>query len=158
MKILLATDGSNFSKTAIGACRAIVAEPQNASFKIVAAVEFPAMLPSDPFVGASADYYNQIEQAGRNQAKEFVEQAATQLRGLFPEIELDLTTEVIDGSPQRVIVEKAEKWDADLIVIGSHGYGFWSRTLIGSVSSSIVHHAPCSVFVVRTARDLNKSV
>ncbi len=116
------------------------------------------MLPSDPFIGASADYYDRVEQAGHNQAKEFVEQAAAQMRSLFPGVSLDLTTEVLDGSPQRVIVEKAESWGADLIVIGSHGRGFWNRALIGSVSSSVVRHAPCSVLVVRTAPDSNESV
>jgi nucleotide-binding universal stress UspA family protein len=158
MKILLVTDGSKFSKTAIDACRKIVVHPENTSFKIISAVEFPTMLPSDPFIGASADYYDQIEQAGQNQAKEFVAQAAAQIRSLFPGVSLDLTTEVLDGSAQRVIVEKAESWNADLIVIGSHGRGFWNRTMIGSVSDSVVHHAPCSVLVVRTAQDLNKSV
>lgn len=158
MKILLVTDGSNFSKTAIDVCQKIVVHPENTSFKIISAVEFPTMLPSDPFIGASADYYDQIEQAGQNQAKEFVTQAAEQIRSLFSGVSLDLTTEVLDGSPQRVIVEKAENWNADLIVIGSHGRGFWSRTLLGSISSSVVHHAPCSVLVVRTASDSKESV
>ena len=157
MKILLVTDGSNFSKMAIDACQKIVVRPETTSFKIISAVEFPTMLPSDPFIGASADYYDRIEQAGHNQAKEFVEESAAQLRSLFSGVALDLTTEVLDGSPERVIVEKAESWNADLIVIGSHGRGFWSRTMIGSVSDSVVHHAPCSVLVVRTAPDSKKS-
>jgi nucleotide-binding universal stress UspA family protein len=158
MKVLLVTDGSKFSKTAIDACQKIITDPEKTSFKIVSAVEFPTMLACDPFIGASADYYDKLEQAGRSQAKEFVEQAAAQLRSLFPAASLNLTTEVIDGSPQRVIVEQAENWSADLIIIGSHGRGFWSRTMIGSVSDSVVHHAPCSVLVVRTAQDSNKLV
>lgn len=66
MKILLVTDGSKFSEGAIDACRKIIAEPENTSFKIISAVEFPTMLPSDRFIGASADYYDQVEQAGHN--------------------------------------------------------------------------------------------
>ncbi len=149
MKILIATDGSNFSKSAIDACQKTIADPENTSFKIISAVEYTMSLPPETLM-VSAEYYKQIEQVVRSQAKEFVEQAATQIRSLFPGLSLDLTTEVIDGSPPRVIVEKAQEWGADLIVVGSHGYGFWSRTLMGSVSSSIVHHAPCSVLVVRT--------
>ncbi len=156
MKILISTDGSKFSKAAIDACREIVADPVKTSFKIISAVEYPMPVAAE-VVMVSAEYYDQIEQAGHAQAKIFLEQAAAQLRLLFPGVKLDLTTEVIDGSPQRVIVEKAQEWSADLIVVGSHGYGFWSRTLIGSVSSSVVHHAPCSVLVVRTAQDLNES-
>jgi nucleotide-binding universal stress UspA family protein len=56
----------------------------------------------------------------------------------------------MSGLAKQVIVEEAEKWGADLIVVGSHGQGLWSRALLGSVSNSVVHHAPCSVFVGRT--------
>ena len=60
-----------------------------------------------------------------------------------------MTTEVLTGSPKRVIVEETEKWGADLIVLGSHGYRSWERLLLGSVSQAVVAHAECSVEVVR---------
>ena len=151
MKILVATDGSDFSKAAINGLANIVANPETTVFKIVSAVEFPMMMPTNGFIGASADYYGEIEKAGHGQAKESAEHAETQIRSLFPNHALNITAEVISGSPQRVLVEKAAEWGADLIVVGSHGYGFWSRTLLGSVSNSVVHHAPCSILVVRTA-------
>lgn len=53
------------------------------------------------------------------------------------------------GPPRSVILDEAESWGADLIVVGSHGYGRWERFLLGSVSQSIVSHAKCSVEVVR---------
>jgi len=151
MKILIATDDSDFSKAAIDALANVVANPETTAFKIVASVEFPAMLPTNGFIVASADYYDEFEKAGHEQAKKAVEHAETQIRLLFPNETLDITAEVVSGSPQRVLVEKAAEWSADLIVVGSHGYGFWSRTLLGSVSNSVLHHAPCSVLVVRTA-------
>ncbi len=83
MKILLVTDGSNFSETAIDACREVVAAPERASFKIISVVEFPTMLPSDPFIGDSAEYYDQIEKAGHSLAKEFARPGAEQLCSLF---------------------------------------------------------------------------
>jgi len=149
MKILLVTDGSNFSETAIDACREIVVAPESTSFKIISAVEFPTMLPSDPFIGASADYYDQIETAGHSLAKEFVEKSADHLRLLFSGYTLDLATEVLDGSPQRVIVEKAESWGTDLIVIGSHGRSGAGRFILGSVSLKVLSEAACSVRVAR---------
>ena len=152
MKILIATDGSDFSAAAIDACRNVVAAPENASFKIVSAVEYPAP-PAAEIVLVSAAYYDRLEQTGHARAKELLEQAAARLRALFPNFSLDLTTEVLDGSPPRVVVEKAQEWGADLVVVGSHGYGFWSRALLGSVSSSVVHHAPCSVLVARAAAE-----
>lgn len=106
-------------------------------------------LPYREFGGASPVYYNELEKAGNDKAEESVGQAETRLRSLFPEINLNITNAVVRGSPGQVVVEEAERWGADLIVVGSHGYGFWSRTLLGSVSQAIVHHAPCSVLVVR---------
>ena len=57
------------------------------------------------------------------------------------------TTE--EGNPKSVIVDFAAKWPADLIVMGSHGDKGFDRFLLGSVSESVVRHAPCSVQVVR---------
>ncbi len=150
MKILVATDGSDFSKAAIDILAKIVAKPKDTSLKLISVFERPTPIATEHFA-ISAEYYNEMEEAGRNDAKECVEHAETQIRSLFPNAVPDLTTEVVIGSPQRVIVETAQEWGADLIVVGSHGYGFWSRLMLGSVSNSVVHHAPCSVLVVRTA-------
>lgn len=148
MKILIATDGSDFSTAAVEACRGIIADSQNTSVKIISVVERPMPVAAEPFA-ISAEYYNKIEEVGRKQAKEDVEQAEALLRSVFPNVSIDVTTEVFFGSPQREIVETARQWGADLIVMGSHGYGFWSRVLLGSVSNSVMHHAPCSVLMVR---------
>ena len=152
MKILVATDGSDFSKAAIDILADIVAKPENTSLKIISAVERPTPVAIEPFA-VSAEYYNEMEEMGHKKARDCVKQAETQIRSLFPNAALDLTTEVISGRPQRVVVEEAQQWGADLIVVGSHGYGFWSRLMLGSVSNTVVHHAPCSVLVVRTAKD-----
>ena len=58
---------------------------------------------------------------------------------------------MIDGSPKQVIVEQAEQWGADLIVVGCHGFGPVKRFLLGSVSQAVAVHAPCSVEIVRAA-------
>src|SRR6266542_527979 len=72
----------------------------------------------------------------------------TKLAGsLDPSIKI--TGNILLGSPRSVILEEADRWNADLIVIGSHGYGAWQRFLLGSVSQSVVSHAKCSVEVVR---------
>jgi len=52
--------------------------------------------------------------------------------------------------PKDVIVEEAREWGTDLIVVGSHGYGFAKRLVLGSVAAAVVASAPCSVQVVRT--------
>jgi nucleotide-binding universal stress UspA family protein len=47
------------------------------------------------------------------------------------------------------ILEEAERWQADLIVVGSHGFGPVKRRLLGSVSQAIALHAHYSVEIVR---------
>jgi nucleotide-binding universal stress UspA family protein len=58
-------------------------------------------------------------------------------------------TIVRQGDPRREIVEAAKDWDAELIVVGSHGRTGLQRLILGSVAEYVVRHAPCSVEVSR---------
>lgn len=62
---------------------------------------------------------------------------------------LRVTTELLEGSPKKTIVDETERWGADLVVLGSHGHGPARRFLLGSVAQAVTLHAPCSVEVVR---------
>ena len=53
------------------------------------------------------------------------------------------------GSPGRVICDVAKDWGASLIVMGRRGRTGLTELFMGSVSSYVIHHAPCSVFVVQ---------
>jgi nucleotide-binding universal stress UspA family protein len=53
------------------------------------------------------------------------------------------------GDPATMIIDEAEKEKADLIVVGTRGLGNAKRWLLGSVSTHVMHHAPCNVLVVR---------
>jgi nucleotide-binding universal stress UspA family protein len=53
------------------------------------------------------------------------------------------------GNPADVIVQEAEDSGADLIVVGTRGLNAAQRVFMGSVSTNVVHHAPCDVLVVR---------
>jgi nucleotide-binding universal stress UspA family protein len=61
-----------------------------------------------------------------------------------------LTSKLVEGrgDPAKVLVKHAEEVGADLIVVGTRGHGP-ARSLLGSVSTGVVHHAPCDVLVVR---------
>jgi nucleotide-binding universal stress UspA family protein len=85
----------------------------------------------------------------REQGKTTVEHAASRLRTGEGSRSLGITTEVLEGPPKELIVDEAERWGANLIVIGSHGRGAAKRFLLGSVSLAVTTHAPCSVEVVR---------
>jgi nucleotide-binding universal stress UspA family protein len=53
------------------------------------------------------------------------------------------------GDPGVAICDFAKVWQADLIVIGHRGRSGLAELLLGSVSNHVVHHAPCSVHIVR---------
>jgi nucleotide-binding universal stress UspA family protein len=57
---------------------------------------------------------------------------------------------LLEGSPADEIVKTAEKEKVDVIVLGT-GKSIVGKHLLGSVSEKIVHHAPCTIHLVRTA-------
>ena len=60
---------------------------------------------------------------------------------------------VVHGDPAIEICRVAKEGRFDLVVIGSHGSGFFKQVLLGSVSHHVLHHAPCPVLVVRERDD-----
>lgn len=75
--------------------------------------------------------------------------AATSLR----DVGFEAGSEVLTGSPASAVVAFAEAWDADLVIMGSHGRTGLTRLLLGSVARNVLHHAACSVLVVRRHAD-----
>lgn len=90
--------------------------------------------------GQSENYYNTARQA--------IERAIAVLRS--SQNQFELMGDIIEGSPKQVLVEEAEAWKADMIVVGSHGRRGLDRFLLGSVSQAVALHARCSVEIVRT--------
>lgn len=62
---------------------------------------------------------------------------------------IEVETHSREGDPAQVIADVAGEQDADLIVVGDRGLTGLERFLLGSVSSKLSHHAPCSVMIVR---------
>jgi nucleotide-binding universal stress UspA family protein len=54
----------------------------------------------------------------------------------------------IQGSLAEKIVQEAQAHQAGLIVVGTHGHGSFYNLLVGSVTASLLKHAPCPVMVV----------
>ena len=146
MKILLATDGSPCSEAAIEEV-ALRTWPGDTQVRVVSIAETPAPLIAEPHLMASG-YFEEAEKLCRRQAEEAVRLAAAKL-GSGRQGGPLVSTQVLKGSPKRTIVEEAESWGADLIVVGSHGYRSWERMLLGSVSQAVAAHAKCSVEIVR---------
>ncbi|KAK1275462.1 hypothetical protein QJS04_geneDACA016050 [Acorus gramineus] len=61
----------------------------------------------------------------------------------------DYEVEVVEGDPRTVLCDAVDKHHADVLVVGSHGYGKLKRVILGSVSDYCAHHAHCSVLIVK---------
>ena len=148
MKILLAVDGSPHSDEAIEEVLRRPWPPQS-EVKIITAAEIPMPVGMEPWV-VSPDYFEEMDKSVRKAAQVVLDSALAKLK--IEDKALKISSEIIQGSPRQVIVDEAESWGADLIVMGSRGLGAWNRLLLGSVSSAVVHHAKCSVEIVRLRR------
>lgn len=155
MKIIIATDGSDFSKAAIEKACEMLAEGENNLIEIIAVYEEVASTGTEPF-GVSIEYIRETENIARQQATKFAGEAEETIRTRFANSSVQITTKIVKGtSAGRAIVEEAQEWAADLIILGSHGYGFWGRAFLGSTSDKVIHLAPCSVLIVRKKPDVN---
>ncbi|MDQ2648110.1 MAG: universal stress protein [Actinomycetota bacterium] len=61
-----------------------------------------------------------------------------------------VVVQAIEGDPSSVLLEAAKDFDADLIVVGSKGLTSAAHFILGSVASSVAHHAPCDVLIAHT--------
>ena len=146
MKILLAVDGSPCSDAAIDEV-ARRPWPEGSSVKVLTAYELPAP-PAPEAWALPLNYFNEMDVALRKQAQNVVDDAIRKLKSRLTRT-ISLDGALLPGPPRTVILDEAESWGADLIVVGSHGYRAWERFLLGSVSQAVVSHAKCSVEVVR---------
>lgn len=150
MKILVATDGTEHSREALDAVLYLNLSDGD-EIKIVSVVDL-AIPPAVDLYGGFLPATHEFETAIRANFEKVVEVSYSHLRNRILNDKIHITTETLSGSPESRIVETAEKMNADLIIVGSHGYNRWERLLLGSVSDSVVHHSPCSVLVVRSKK------
>lgn len=149
MRILLAIDGSEHSDAAVDEI-AHRHSPAHSEVRVISVVNPPMPLSAES-LATSAGYHGELEKIERERARRTIEKAAARLRESLEGGSMKITTEVLSGSPKRVILEEAEAFGADLIVVGSHGHGALERFLLGSVSQAVALHAKCSVEIVRNS-------
>ena len=112
----------------------------------VSAYEFTGLVKvsKDP-AAIQVSYQKQLRRV--EEAKALAERAANRLKAIFPRWEI--STEAASGSPAWEILFRADKWNPDLIVVGSHGRSALGRLVLGSVSQRVLTEAACSVRVAR---------
>jgi nucleotide-binding universal stress UspA family protein len=147
MKILLAVDGSACSEAA---ARSVADRPwpPGSQVRVLSVFESFALIPV-PEVGVfPPELLERVIEEGRARARQAIATAEAHLRG--GKTPLEVESRVVEGYPKKVILDEAEAWKADLIVMGSHGYRGMTRLWLGSVSQAVANHADCSVEIVRT--------
>jgi nucleotide-binding universal stress UspA family protein len=149
MKIILATDGTRFGDAATEMITKFNLGSGD-SVRVISVVDMALPLAVDVYGGYLPDT-SDLEKTARENASKVTDSTCEKIRSFFGQSGVDVSGEVLFGSPDSRIVETAENMGADLIILGSHGYRRWERILLGSVSSSVVSHAHCSVLVVRSA-------
>jgi nucleotide-binding universal stress UspA family protein len=141
MKLLVAVDDSPWSQAAVSFVQRMAWPTETESIVVCAAAPLPlAYLPDAPPVVTP----QQIELHRKNHAA-IAERYAARLRDKFQHVR----SEVAVADPRDAIVDVAQRERVDLIVVGSHGRTGLKKLLMGSVSSHVVAHAPCSVLVVK---------
>lgn len=148
MKILIATDGSEYSRAAAKKSCGMLEIDKQTTIRIFSVAE--NILPYTHY-GITDEYLAIARKSALEIAENAVDEARHLIRETLESLNVVLETKTVIGFPKEAILDEAENWEADLIVVGSHGRGFLGRMFLGSVSNAIVKHAKCSVLVVRAS-------
>jgi nucleotide-binding universal stress UspA family protein len=147
-KILLATDGSEFSDRA---ARSIAERPWPAGteVEVLSVVEMSIGTAQALFEPPYVDdhQFETSREEAMQRAQTAVSGAVEILSKSFPKVTESISV-LLDG-PKAVVIAEAERSGADLIVVGSHGHRGIERFVLGSVSQGVALHARCSVEVIR---------
>lgn len=136
LRVLTAIDLSDQSSRVLRAGAAIAAA-DGARFRTLYVQE-----PLPPMLEESETFdVAQYRQQGRSQLRQLIDGAK------LPE-GLEVEVHVHEGKAGARILEEAQEWDADLIVMGTHGFGFFERLLLGSTSLHVMRHGHRATVVV----------
>lgn len=144
MKILVALDLSEHSETVVHKA-AELAQSLAASVCILHAAE-----PDPDFVG-----YDVGPQTRRDALSEKYHEEHRRLQEIarhFRDAEVETVALLVQGPTVDTILHEAEKFEADMIVMGSHGKNPLKQLLLGSVSEGVLHQSTCPVCVVPTRK------
>ena len=142
-RILVAIDDSPVSSLALQTALQLAAS-HGRSVRIVNVLEHPVSLGGYPY-GEFGGHYLEL---ARKRAREMLDEArqAADKAGVAVEVHL------LDGAGLRLgetLADEARAWNAELIIVGSHGRRGFSRAVLGSGAEQVLRLAPVPVLVVR---------
>jgi nucleotide-binding universal stress UspA family protein len=137
MKILAAIDNSPYSDAVVEMLASRV-WPKASIIKLMTVVEKAGLLGA--FSSSAEDRASYIAQ---QHLADIVRDLAANVSGV------KIESEVIVGHVKETVIQAAESWLADLIIVGSHGKEQMDLLRLGTVSQSLLHHAPCPVLIAK---------
>ena len=141
-RILVGLDGSPREPLVLAAAQDLALR-FDASLRLVRAVGLPPEIPSEAWLDPRRSVKEYLESV----AREGLERCANEL---CDALRSSCALEVVVATPWQALCLCAQAHEADMIVIGSHGYGGLDR-ILGTTAARVVNHALCSVFVVRAS-------
>ena len=145
MKILIAIDSSEFSKTVIEEVSARPWPADSVAFVLTVIDRFA--------LTSSLGYLEPFMKNETAAALALVQSAAEKLASHG----IEAATQVVEGHPGSCIVEQAKMWNADFVFVGSHSLGSIGRFFLGSTAKEVIRNAHCSVEIVRQVDKLDRN-
>lgn len=149
LKIVFATDGSDEARAALSF---LIRWPlaQGTQVRVVSVV---------PLYGGDVYWgWEILDQVKRGEWR-WAEEAAEKARAALARDGLELSSSIREGDTTTQILQEAEAFEADLLVVGSRGLTGVDRFLLGSVASNVARHAHCPVLVAHAPKhDLRHAV
>jgi nucleotide-binding universal stress UspA family protein len=145
-RVVIAVDGSSIAAEAVNAVRY---QPFLAAAEIVVLSVAPTGLRAGLMPRLTEPHVVDVDHDGHVGAVDVYRRYATESADQLCEIGLNARAEVRAGNAAHEVVAFAERWDADLIITGSHGRTGVRRLILGSVARNVLHHATCSVLIVK---------
>lgn len=138
-KILVATDGSEYSRRALKTAL-VFARKFNAEVELLFVTVDQVIYSFGETVSYVASP-EQVEREGEIALKATLE--GIDIRGIT------LKKKRLPGNPGNVIIQEVENENIDMVVMGSHGYGVIVGSILGSVSHKVLHGAKCLVLIAK---------
>lgn len=141
-RVLITVDGSNCSEAALEHGLKL-AHGEQAEVRIIHIVDTQSLY---TFEGVDV---GRIETAWRQAGQEVLDRAVAQARQVGVAVVSSALLETVGRRIPSVVVAEAERWSADLIVLGTHGRHGIDRLLLGSVAEGVVRTTPVPVLLIR---------
>jgi nucleotide-binding universal stress UspA family protein len=102
-----------------------------------------------PLPGIAGPEFNPVTEHQEMSRRYLAEQdQLNELVTQLVEADVNATALMAQGDPAKTVLKEAERLDAELIVVGSHGHGMMFDALMGSVSAGILRKSAIPVLVV----------